>query len=65
MNEMGKFDVKLKVIPTRLQKYMAFIVNKTLVFIDSMQFMNSSLEKLTKNLIDNAFKILPEEFSGE
>ena len=62
---MGKFDVKLKVIPNRLQKYMAFIVNKTLVFIDSMQFTNSSLEKLTKNLIDNAFKILPEEFSGE
>ena len=62
---MGKFDVKLKVIPNRLQKYMAFIVNKTLVFIDSMQFTNSSLEKYTKNLIDNAFKILPEEFSGE
>ena len=29
---------------------MTFILNKNLVFIDSMQFMNSSLEKLVKNL---------------
>ena len=62
---MGKFDVKLKVIPNGLEKYMAFIVNKTLVFIDSIQFTNSSLEKLAKNLIDNEFKNLPEEFSGK
>ena len=35
---------------------MAFILNKNLVFIDSMQFMNSSLEKLVKSLSDNDFK---------
>ena len=29
---------------------MTFVLNKNLVFIDSMQFMNSSLEKLVKNL---------------
>ena len=37
---------------------MAFILNKNLVFVDSMQSMNSSLEKLVKNLSDNSFKYL-------
>ena len=39
--------------------------NKNLVFIDSMQFMNSSLEKLVKNLLDNDFKYLTEEFGSK
>ena len=60
--ELNKFDVKIDVIPNRLEKYMAFFLNKNLVFIDSMQFMNSSLEKLVKNLSDNDFKYLAEEF---
>ena len=37
MQEIGKFDVKISVIPNELEKYMAFKVNKNLVFIDSMQ----------------------------
>ena len=41
---------------------MAFILNKNLLFIDSMQFMNCSLEKLAKNLSGNDFKYLTEEF---
>ena len=40
---------------------MAFFLNKNLVFIDSMQFMNFSLEKLIKNLADDDFKYLTEE----
>ena len=40
---------------------MAFFLNKNLVFIDSMQFMNFSLENLIKNLTDNDFKYLSEE----
>ena len=35
------------------------------MFIDSMQFMNSSLDKLVKNLSDEDFKYLVEEFSSE
>ena len=62
---MGKFDVKVSVIPNGLEKYMVFKINKNLVFIDSMQFMNSSLDLLVKNLSDNDFKYLSEEFSGE
>ena len=40
-------------------------LNKNLLFIDSMQFMNSSLDKLVKNLSDEDFKYLVEEFSSE
>ena len=64
-NELDKFDVKIKVIPNGLEKYMAFFLNKNLVFIDSMQFMNSSLDKLVKNLSDEDFKYLVEEFGSE
>ena len=63
--ELNKCDVKIEVIPNRLEKYMAFILNKNLVFIDSMQFMNSSLEKLVKNLSDNDFKYLTKEFGSK
>ena len=62
---MGKFDVKVSVIPNGLEIYMAFTITKNLVFIDNMQFMNSSLDSLVKNLSDNDFKYLYEEFSGE
>ena len=63
--ELSRFNVKISVIPNGLEKYMAFTVNKNLVFIDSMQFMNCSLDKLVKNLNDKDFKYLSEEFSGE
>ena len=39
-----------------------FFLDKNLIFIDSMQFMNSSLDKLVKNLSDEDFKYLVEEF---
>ena len=63
MQEIGKFDVN--VIPTGLEKYMAFTINNNLVFIDSMQFVNSSLDALVKNLSDNGFKYLSQEFSDD
>ena len=37
-------------------------LDKNLVFIDSIQVMNSILAKLVKNLSDNDFKYLAEEF---
>ena len=60
-----KFDVKVSFIPNGLEKYMAFTINTNLVFINSMQFMNSSLDSLVKDLSNNDFKFLSEEFSGK
>ena len=63
--ELNKFDVKINVIPNGLEKYMAFVLGKNLVFIDSMQVMNSSLDKLVKTLSDEDFNYLLEEFGSE
>ena len=65
MQETGKFDVKVSVIPNGLEKYMAFTINKCFVFIDSMQFINSSLDALVKNLTDKDFTYLSRESSGD
>ena len=54
--ELGKFGVRVKVIPNGLDKYMAFTLKKNTAFVDSMLFMNSSLDKLVKNLGDKNFK---------
>ena len=63
--ELNKFDVKISVIPNGFEKYMPFFLNKNLAFIDSMQFINSSLDKLVKNLSDEDFKYLVEEFDSK
>ena len=55
-DEGKHFYVKIDVTPNRLEKYMAFILNKNLVFTGTIQFINSSLEKLVKNLPDNLFQ---------
>ena len=39
---------------------MAFTINKNVFFIDSMQFMNSGLDILVKNLPNNDFKHLSQ-----
>ena len=44
---------------------MAFRINNNLVFIDSMQFMNSNLDNMVKNLSNNDFKHLSQELSGD
>ena len=46
-------------------KYMAFTTNKNLFFIDSMQFMNYSLDALVKNLSHDDCKYLSQKFTGE
>ena len=63
MNRINKFDVNVSLIPNGLEKYKAFTRNKNLVFIDSKQFMNCSIQKLVKNISDNDFKFLSEEFN--
>ena len=61
--ELSKFNCSISVIPNALEKYMSFTVGKNIAFIDSMLFMNSSLDKFANNLSD--FKYLTSVFSGE
>ena len=63
--ELSKFKVKISVIPNGLEKYMTFTIDRNIVFIDIMQFMNSSLGSLVKNLGDKDFKYLSKEYSRE
>ena len=65
IKEVSKSDVKVSVIPNGLEKYMAFTINRNLVFIDSMQFINSSLDLLVKNLSDHDFVCLSKESSAK
>ena len=55
MQEISKYDVEISGIPNGL---FSFTNNKNFIFIDSVQFMNSSLVVLVKNLSDNDFKHL-------
>ena len=63
--DLNRFNVKINVISNGLEKYMTFTKNKNLVLVDSMQFMNSSLDSLVKNLQNEDFMYLSEEYSGE
>ena len=63
--ELNNSVVKISVIANGFEKYMVFFGGKNLVFIDSMQFMNSSLNKRFKNLSDEDFKYLVEEFGSK
>ena len=64
-SELNKFDVKITAIPNGLEKYMTFFSGKNLVFIDSMTFMNFSIDKLVKILVDEDLKHLVKEFGSE
>ena len=59
--ELSKFNVKISFMPNELEKYMAFTINRNIIFIDSMQFMKSSIDSLIKNIGDRDFKYLSEE----
>ena len=51
LQELDKFDFKIK-----------FTLKGKLIFIDSFQFLNSSVNSLVKNLSKNGFKYLSPEF---
>ena len=62
MDEEGKMvkdespiKIPVKVIAQNSEKYMAFYIGKHLAFIDSLAFLNSSLEKLASNLTEDDF----------
>ena len=50
MQSMGLFkDQKIKCLANNMEKYISFSLGP-LRFIDTLQFMNSSLDKLVENL---------------
>ena len=44
---------------------MVFSLSKNLVFVESMQFINSSFKKLVKMLSDDDFKHLTKKFGSK
>ena len=65
-NKKGqKVQMDINAIPNNMEKYMAFMLGNHLVFLDSFQFMSSSLDSLVKNLPDEAFKYTKQEFKKE
>ena len=58
-------EMNINAIPNNMEKYMAFMFGNHLVFLDSFQFMSSSLDNLVKNLPDEAFKLTKQEFQNE
>ena len=44
---------------------MSFNSNNKLIFVDSLQFLSSSLDSLVKNFGKNDFKYLSQEFDSD
>ena len=62
MQELGKFNVKVNIIQNGLEKYMSFTINNKISFIDSFQFLSSSLDSLVRNFNKDDFKYLGQKF---
>ena len=58
MQEIGKLNLKTNVIPNGLEKYMRFSINNNVIYIDSFQFLSSSLHSIVKSLNKDDFKYL-------
>ena len=51
--------------PNGLEKYISFTIISKLSFIDSFQFLSTSLDSLVKNLRKDDFKYLSLEFDND
>ena len=61
----GKQDLNINAIPNNMEKYMAFMLGNNLTFIDSFQFMSSSLDKLVSNLPKDDLIYTSQVFKGK
>ena len=61
MQEIGKFNKDINVIPNNMEKYMAFMIDN-LIIIEPFQFMNQSLSNLANNLPKDGFYHTENEF---
>ena len=57
-------QMNINAIPNNMEKYMAFMLGNHLTFIDSFQFMSSSLDKLVSNLPTEALKYTSKSFKN-
>ena len=65
-NKKGeKQDLNINAIPNNMEKYMAFTLGNHLTFIDSFQFMSSSLDKLVSNLPKDDLIYTSKVFKGK
>ena len=62
MQELGKFNLRITVIPNELEKYMGFTINNKLRFIDNFQFLSSSWSSFIKNLNNDDFNYVSQGF---
>ena len=58
-------QMNINAIPNNMEKYIAFMLGNHLTFIDSFQFMSSSLEKLVNNLPRRSLKYTSQIFKGK
>ena len=55
--ELNNFDnIHNQVIPKPCEKYRSVIINKNIIFLDSIEFYKVSLDSLAGNLEDKCFK---------
>ena len=64
-NKGEEKQMNINAIPNNMEKYMAFMLGNHLTFLDSFQFMSSSLDKLVSNLPIESFKYTSKEFKDE
>ena len=65
-NKKGKEQhLKINTIPNNMEKYMAFMLGNHLNFIDSFQFMSSSLDKLVNNIPKDDLIYTSQVFKGK
>ena len=57
--------ININAIPNNMEKYMAFMLGNHLTFLDSFQFMSSSLERLVGNIPRESLKYTSQKFKGK
>ena len=64
MQEPGKFNFEINIMPNELEKYMSFIINNKLRFIDSLLFLSFSLNSSVKNMDKDGFNYFSQELDS-
>ena len=65
-NKKGEeVQMNINCIPNNMENYMAFMLGNHLTFIDSFQFMSSSLSNLVDNLPKEALKYTSQQFKDK